>query len=207
MKKSIGEIRTWLGTGAINVFGPPFSGKDTVGRRLADDLGATFLSSGAILREAEKEDEVLAAELGQGKLANTDKFRKIVLPYFDNDSLRGMPMILSSVGRWSGEEDAVMKALKSADHELKAVVCLDISKREIVQRWETAKELSDRGGRSDDTDTDVLTKRLLEFDEKTLPVLKHYEELGLLIKIDGQGTRDEVYERMIQALASIANRA
>ena len=36
-------IKSWLGTGSLNVFGLPMSGKDTVGERLAKDLDAKFL--------------------------------------------------------------------------------------------------------------------------------------------------------------------
>ena len=45
MEKNIGIIKKQLGVGSINIFGLPFSGKDTVGKRLADDLGAVLLSS------------------------------------------------------------------------------------------------------------------------------------------------------------------
>ena len=207
MKKSIGEIRKWLGIGSVNVFGLPFSGKDTVGKRLADDLSAVFLSSGEILREAEQSDNALADELKQGKLANTDKFREIVLPHFSKRDLQGSPLVLSSVGRWSGEEILVMDALKKSGHELKAVIFLDIPHNEVSGRWEKAKELADRGGRSDDDSDVVLAKRLAEFEEKTLPVLKHYRKLGLLLDIDGVGTRDDVYERVIKALSALTNHA
>jgi cytidylate kinase len=69
MEQKIEIIKNWLGTGSINVFGLPFSGKDTVGIRLAELLGAKFLSSGLILRAAEKEDPVLASEISGGNLA------------------------------------------------------------------------------------------------------------------------------------------
>ena len=59
MEEKVAKTREWLGTGSINVFGLPFSGKDTVGLRLAELLGAKFLSSGLILRAAEKEDKEL----------------------------------------------------------------------------------------------------------------------------------------------------
>ena len=104
MEQKIAIIKEWLGTGSINVFGLPFSGKDTVGIKLAEMLGAKFISSGLILRAAEKEDSVLAKELSAGNLAPTDTFRKIILPYFGRDELNGAPLVLSSVGRWEGEE-------------------------------------------------------------------------------------------------------
>ena len=39
----ISKIKDWLGKSSINFFGLPMSGKDTVGERLATDLGAKFL--------------------------------------------------------------------------------------------------------------------------------------------------------------------
>ena len=59
--ENIERIKSWLGSGSINIFGMPFSGKDTVGTRLADVLDGKFLSSGAILREAQERDAELKA--------------------------------------------------------------------------------------------------------------------------------------------------
>ena len=203
MEKNIGIIKNQLGVGSINIFGLPFSGKDTVGKRLADDLGAVLLSSGDILRKAQGNDKKLATEMGSGKLADTDKFRAIVLPYFSRPELVDHSLILSSVGRWSGEEKPVQEALAKANHGLKAVVWLDISEEEVWQRWETAHSLSDRGDRNDDNDEDTLKRRLDEFREKTIPVLEYYDKIGLLKRIDGIGTRDEVYNRVVDSLLEI----
>ena len=202
MEKNIGIIKERLGGGSINVFGLPFSGKDTVGKRLANDLGAVLLSSGDILRNAQKIDDDLSSEMNSGKLADTDKFREIVLPYFSNSKLANIPLILSSVGRWSGEEIPVQEALSKAQHELKAVIWLDISETEVWQRWEIARTLADRGQRGDDNSKETLRRRLSEFNEKTLPVLEYYDRIGLLVKIDGMGTREEVYNRVIERLAN-----
>ena len=45
-QQKILTIKQWLGTGSINIFGLPMSGKDTVGVKLAEFLGGKFLSSG-----------------------------------------------------------------------------------------------------------------------------------------------------------------
>ena len=111
MEEKINLIKRWLGTGSINIFGMPFSGKDTVGVRLAQDLNGRFLSSGLIMRAAEENDKDLLREMNQGLLASTDKFRDIVLPYFKIAELRDFPLILSSVGRWEGEEYDVIAAM------------------------------------------------------------------------------------------------
>ena len=48
----------------------------------------------------------------------------------------------------------------------------------MIERWEAAKLLNDRGLRPDDADPEVFQTRINEYREKTLPVLKHYQELG-----------------------------
>ena len=50
IEEKISKIKEWLGRGSINIFGLPMSGKDTQGVKLAETLGAKFLSSGMIIR-------------------------------------------------------------------------------------------------------------------------------------------------------------
>lgn len=55
MEEQFKQIKNWLGIGSINIFGLPMSGKDTIGVRLAENLGGKFLSSGMIIRAMEQE--------------------------------------------------------------------------------------------------------------------------------------------------------
>ena len=93
-----------------------------------------------------------------------------------------------------------MEAAKRGGHEIKAVILLDLSEVEIKKRFEAAKELNDRGERADDANLEIFEIRIKEFQEKTVPVLKHYEELGLLIKVSAMGSREEVYNSVVNAL-------
>lgn len=192
------KIKSWLGTGSLNIFGLPMSGKDTVGMRLAEDLQAKFLSSGIIIRayEAEQNEDMT----GSGKLIPTNTFYDIILPYFSREELRDDSLVLSSVGRWSGEEDKIMEAAKAGGHEIKAVVLLDLTEEEVKNRFEAAKDLNDRGERADDANIEVFETRLAEFREKTMPVLNHYDELKMLVKVPAIGSRDEVYVNVIDRL-------
>ena len=192
------KIKSWLGTGSLNIFGLPMSGKDTVGMRLAEDLQAKFLSSGIIIRayEAEQNEDMT----GSGKLIPTNTFYDIILPYFSREELRNDSLVLSSVGRWSGEEDKIMEAAKAGGHEIKAVVLLDLTEEEVKNRFEAAKDLNDRGERADDANIEVFETRLAEFREKTMPVLNHYDELKMLVKVPASGSRDEVYVNVIDRL-------
>lgn len=200
MEEKIEKIKEWLGTGSINIFGLPYSGKDTVGLRLAELLGAKFLSSGLILRASEKDDKELAKELAAGNLAPTDTFRRIIMPYFSRNDLAEFPLVLSSVGRWEGEEYDIMDSAAKANHNIKAVILLNISEEEAKKRWEAARVLGDRGERSDDKEKSILDNRIKEFIEKTMPVIETYRKRGLLVPIHATGEREAVFESVIDEL-------
>jgi adenylate kinase len=205
MEEKIDTIKKWLGSGSINVFGLPMSGKDTQGVKLAEALGAEFLSSGVIIREMEKETNQDLS--GSGNLIPTNIFYEWVLPYFERRELFGRPLVLSSIGRWSGEEDQVMSVAKGADHEIKAVIVLIISESDAKQRFNESKVLGDRGDRADDKDLSILENRLNEFREKTTPVLKHYQDLDLLIRIDGSQSREAVFNEILEKLYEKASQS
>ena len=194
----LARIKSWLGTGSLNVFGLPMSGKDTVGERLAKDLDAKFLSSGIIIRAFEAEQNQNMT--GSGQLIPTNIFYDIILPYFSREEMKDDSLILSSVGRWSGEEDKIMEAAKNGGHEIKVVVLLDLTEADVKSRFEAAKKLNDRGERADDANLEIFETRIREFNEKTVPVLNHYDELKLLIRVPADGSRDEVYLSVIDKL-------
>jgi len=205
LEEKVVRIREWLGSGSINVFGMPMSGKDTVGRRLAEVLRGGFLSSGGILREAENEDRTLNLTK-DGQLTPTKQFYEIVLPYFGRENLKGYPLILSMVGRWVGEEGPVMEALAGSGHELKAVLMLDVSEAEVQNRWRAAQALRDRGERADDKQEQILTVRLNEYRGKVQPVIEKYRELGLVVPVEAAGGRDEVFLAAVDAIYRFAIR-
>ena len=194
----LAKIKSWLGTGSLNVFGLPMSGKDTVGERLAKDLGAKFLSSGIIIRAFEAEQNQNMT--GSGQLIPTNTFYDIILPYFSREEMKDDSLILSSVGRWSGEEDKIMEAAKNGGHEIKAVVLLDLTEADVKSRVVAAKRMNYSGERADDANLEIFETRIREFNEKTVPVLNHYDELNILIKVPADGSRDEVYSSVIDKL-------
>lgn len=191
-------IKNWLGTGSINIFGLPMSGKDTVGVRLSDDLDAKFLSSGMMIRAVEKEAGTDIT--GTGMLTPTNMFYDIVLPYFGRENLNGYPLILSSIGRWSGEEVEVMKSLEFSHHEIKAVVLLEMSETDVISRWDSVQSINDRGDRNDDKDRRVFATRLNEFRTKTIPVLQKYKDLGLLVTVNASADRETVYNNVVDGI-------
>lgn len=204
MEEQIQNIKTWLGRGSVNIFGPPMSGKDTVGVRLAEAIGAKFLGSGIIVRAMEQAKK--QNHTGEGKLIPSNLFYEWVLPYFEKNELLNYPLVLSSIGRWAGEEDQVMSVAQQSGHPIRAAIMLQLSEPDAIERWEAAKLLNDRGLRADDADPAVFQTRMNEYREKTLPVLKHYQELGLLVPVKADAPRDQVFANVVQALDGFASR-
>lgn len=207
MESKISAIKTWLDTGSINIFGIQFSGKDTVGKQLADVIGAEFLSSGDVVRANANSEKLKnsTTTTDQGLLAPTEEFSALMEDYLLNQTPADSPLILSSVGRWIGEEQGIMKALNKSGHPTKAVLAIDISTDEVFRRWKTSLEVGDRGLRADDTDGAKVARRISEFKDKTLPVIEVYRQMGLLVEINGEQSRDEVFEEVIDKLASRAS--
>lgn len=204
MNENITTIKNWIGTGSINVFGLPLSGKDTVGIRLAETIDGKFLSSGLILREAAKSNKDVRRATDSGLLTPTNQFYSLVLPYLSREDLAPFPLVLSSIGRWSGEEQTVIASAQSASHEIKAVLLLNVSEADIFARWEQVQILQDRGGRTDDRDSEILRTRIQEFRTKTMPVIRIYHDLGLLVSINADQSKEAVFTEVIQKLATFA---
>lgn len=198
MEEKIQKIKEWLGTGSINIFGLPMSGKDTQGIRLAEAIGAKFLSSGMIIRVMEQETRKKYSN--KGELIPSNVFYEWVLPYLERKDLFKFPLILSSIGRWMEEENQVMSVAAGAGHEIKAVVILNISEADVTERFEEAKILKDRQEREDDKKIETFMTRIEEFRKKTLPVLKHYKDLGLLVEVNGDQLRDAVFNELVEKL-------
>jgi adenylate kinase len=197
-KNQIKKIKTWLGAGSINIFGIPFAGKDTQGKRLAELFGGVLLGGGDILRGSVIPEHI-QEDVAAGRLIPTDDYLQIVLPYLSQEDFKGKPLILSSVGRWHGEEAGVLEATAAADHPLRIVIYLHVKEGEERKRWQISQSTQDRGTRVDDSE-DILLTRLEEFKTKTIPVINFYRDEGMVIEINGNQSPEQVTADIISAL-------
>ena len=195
----ISAIADWLGSGSINIFGLPYAGKDTHGLELAEFFNTPpVISGGAILRNSVIPPHVKEL-IDAGFLAPMEDYINIVTPYLSSAEFQYKPLILSSVGRWHGEEQAIIGALEASNHPLKAVIFLNIDKETMLKRWEKSQEEQDRGNRADDA-AHLVDTRYEEFQTKTLPVVDYYRDQGLLIEIDSRIPKAEVTQIILAEL-------
>lgn len=193
------KVKAWLKSGSLNLFGRPFSGKDTQCSLLAEWLNAPVIGGGDILRKSRNIPKRVQKIMHEGKLTPTNDYLSIVTPYLGQPDFAGQPLVLSSVGRWHGEEQAIFQAAADAGHPIRGVMFLDLNEATVRQRWHIAQERAHRGQRADDAEH-LLDVRLDEFRNKTLPVLDFYRRQGLLIEIDGRQTIEDVHDEILHKL-------
>ena len=200
-KNDIQIINEWLGTGSINIFGRPFSGKDTQGNRLVKLLDAKLIGGGDIIRQSNDID--VKEIVDKGNLAPQEYFLAMMLPYLEREEFKGFPLILSSLGRWHGEEEPILKTAEKAGHPVKVVITLTIQEDVVQARWRAAQNSNQRGNRRDDDEEHVAT-RMSEYRNKTIPVLNFYRSRNILIEVDGTQSPDSVTRDIIQGLLAVA---
>lgn len=203
MDEETKKLRHWLGTGSINIFGRPFSGKDTQSRNLSTIFQAPIIGGGDIIRSS-VDDKEMQDIIDKGNLAPQQDYLKLVVPYLSHDEYNGKALILNALGRWHGEEEPILSAAHLTRHPIKVVVNLEISEDDVWKRWEAAKQRKDRGFRNDDNDVSIKN-RLAEFRNKTVPVIEYYANKGILITVDGTQAEDDVSKEILAKLLEKAD--
>jgi adenylate kinase len=174
-----------LGT-LIVLMGPTGAGKSSQGDLLAKELGGVHFSSGALLRE----DPKAAAMLVSGHLAPAEEVERVVGEAIDAVP-REQPIILDGFPRTMSNVHWLDSELPKHNRVLRRVVLIELDIETSLQRL----GLRDR---ADDAPAAIREKYRI-FEEKTMHVVEHYEQQGLLARVDGRGTREQV-QALIKAV-------
>ena len=103
--------------------------------------------------------------------------------------------IIDGFPRTVPQAEALDKWLAERQSPLEIVLELYVPFEELQRR------LAGRG--RDDDSQEVVKKRLKAYDDLTRPLLDYYQGRGKLHRIDGLGTPDEVFERMLAAIKCV----
>lgn len=212
---------------AIIFLGPPGAGKGTQARMVSSAFGVPYISTGDILREAVKEGTPLGKEadkfMSRGELVPDDVVIGIIGERLKmGDCTNGC--ILDGFPRTTAQALSLENMLKERNMEV-FVVFIDVSEDEVIRRNSKRRVCSkcgkiyhlettppkvdgicECGGslyqRNDDRE-EVIKERLGVYKEKTAPLIEYYRKKNNLLKIDGSGSVDEVYSRLISTLKKI----
>lgn len=203
------------------LFGPPGAGKGTQAARLLERLGVAHLSTGDMLRAAVREGTELglAADgfMKRGELVPDQLVCDLVVERLAKpDCAKGF--MLDGFPRTVPQAEALDRTLERAAITLDLVLVIEVPDDLIVDRITGRRtdpvtgtiyhmtfsppppEVADRVvQRSDDTEAACRT-RLAKYHAETRPVLPVYEPRGIVKRVDGVGTPDEVTARIMATI-------
>lgn len=180
----------------VVLLGPPGSGKGTQAARLGDERGFATLSTGDLLRAARAEGTDLgrqaAEHMNRGDLVPDELIIAMVRDAIAE--LDGKPILLDGFPRTLAQADALGAALEDRGRELTDAVLIDVPDDVVVERISSRHQ-----GREDDR-PETVRERLVVYHRDTEPLVRYYEDRGLLRRVDGAGDADAVTAGVRDAL-------
>ena len=184
----------------IILFGPPGSGKGTQSEKIVERFGLIHLSTGNLLRQEISDKTPLGLEaknfMDKGQLVPDE----VVIGMIDtclekHPNAKGF--LFDGFPRTIAQAEALDKLLALKKTAISKVLALEVTEDELVRR------LLERGktsGRSDDNDESIIRNRFAVYRAETEPVAEHYEKLSKFERIPGEGSIDDIFQKLSDAI-------
>ena len=209
--------------------GPPACGKGTQTNKLSEYLGFPHVDTGSLLRaEIAKETEegkIAKSFIDKGQLVPTELVGKIIGKKLAAEDCKN-GYVLDGYPRSLEQANMLEKINSEIDGAEKVsfkAIYFDIDTQVLIERiiyrqscpicgeiynkkFKPSKKenICDKCNvelttRADDNE-EIAKARFATYFEQTAPLIKFYEEKGVLYKIDANGSIDEVWERLLQVI-------
>lgn len=182
------------------LLGAPGSGKGTQAARLKEYLQVPHISTGDLLRAEVAAGSPLGLQakevMARGELVSDDILLGMLRERFSRDDTKA-GFILDGYPRNLAQAAALDELLGSLGQKFDAAIQLTVDNEQIIERLAGRAKAE---GRADDNPESVR-KRLEVYDAQTAPVIEFYRQHGQLTVVDGVGSLDEVFGRIIEAIA------
>ena len=211
----------------IVLLGAPGSGKGTQAKKLMADRSIPQISTGDMLREAvaagTRFGQKAKATMDTGDLVSDDIMLGIISERLGQpDAADGF--ILDGFPRTKQQALDLEELLDQIGTPLDAAVLMDVDFDILMKRLtgrrtcsltgkllnvyyssqEELDECTSAGGeliQREDDNEETIGNRLDVYRENTEPLIEFYRKRRRLVTIDAEGTIDEVYERLLEALS------
>ncbi len=211
------------------LLGPPGSGKGTQGERLRNDFELPYYATGDILRAAVRDETALGKQakgfMDRGDLVPDDVIIGIIAERVE-DHAAADGFILDGFPRTTGQAEALDEELDRLKRTVTVTLLIEVSDEEVERRlggrrtcvkdghvfhveFDPPKNegVCDICGARleirDDDKPEVIRHRLAQYHEKTEPLIAFYEDKGVLRRVDGARSPEEVGDRIRALLATL----
>lgn len=206
----------------IILFGMQGSGKGTQGKILAEKYGLRVFEMGAELRKAIESGTELGQKIKQtvesGNLVDDQTIIEVVEAMLKNVDV-DQPILFDGIPRTAAQSQELLKHL--TDHGRNAfAVYIKLSEEEAIRRLTSRRvcsqcksvypafydqdTCSQCGGKlitRHDDNLATIQKRLENFNQETLPVIKQFYDVDRLIEVDGEQSIEDVTAEMVEKVA------
>ena len=184
----------------IILFGPPGCGKGTQSEKLIHHYSLRHLSTGDLLRLEMKQGTPLGLEakkfIEQGKLVPDEVVIGMISTVLDAFP-EAQGFLFDGFPRTVAQAEALDKLLSLKKTSIGLVLSLQVDEEELIKRLLHRGQTS---GRVDDSNPEIQRKRQQVYKTETLPVAGHYQKQDKVENIDGEGTIEDVFERLAGAI-------
>jgi adenylate kinase len=209
------------------LLGPPGAGKGTQAKMLIEKYQIPQISTGDILRANLKERTPLGLKakeyMDQGLLVPDEVVIEITRERLKKpDCQKGY--ILDGFPRTVAQALALDKVLAGMNSQVDHVISVEVDRNELLKRLTGRRTCRQCGAMyhvifnpslnkdicdkcrgelylRDDDNEDTVRNRLEVYDSQTFPLIQYFEQKGLVRKIEGIGSIQQIFERIVQTLS------
>jgi len=176
----------------IVLFGPPGAGKGTQAEFITKKYNLGHISTGDILRNEIKNGSALGLKaksiMESGGLVGDDIIVQILEKYISENSTKFNGFLFDGFPRNLVQCYILEGMLSKLNTKLSALISLNVPQEESVRRLLERAKIQ---GRADDTQ-EVIENRLKEYENKTIPVIDFYNQIGKARNIKGTGSIEDI---------------
>jgi adenylate kinase len=177
----------------VLLFGGPAAGKGTQASLLSKALDLPHISSGDLLRQ--ERNQSANTLMQRGDLLPDDVVSQVVFARLQQaDAHHGA--VLDGFPRNLAQARALERWLADRGAAMRAAIFLEVPEEEMVRRLIERGEIS---GRTDDR-PQAAPRRLEVFMHDIPPVLELYAQRGLLYRVDGMQSVEDLHRQIVETL-------